>query len=1273
MPKYRSNRKSAEVGSRIDSRLINGLSRRGMHGAAVKVSKSHTFVSAFGRFALANALYRAERYAEAFVEFVRAYREHPDSSEISRRLTTAALKSGDVNLQLRGADALISVGRPAGEELTKLSNGIDDSLGFDAAEKYYWHAFSEWHSRSAHMAIVTGLRREGANQWRVLQVMEAGEELHAGDTSWAVSLSMELARASRFSEAASKYSEVVGGLTADQHYSFGYFFLRSDDPTSARMAFSRAIRCDEELNAVKYGIGIFHEKHKRWELAATAFEESAENTSDDEMRAELYHRAGYCSEAALLLTGARKNYDRALEYAPREKKLWFQSGISAELDGDYLEARKRYQVAWGLSDSADSALSFRLGYVHWKLGETTVALDHFARFVGEGDGIGGFEQSLDRVSVAGEVGETSHDIIELAAPTRRLGASAHISWADTFYEIQSWEVAARHYRLGFLAGGITRKKLRRHVESLVKLGLYETACRMAIEWRASPEASPLKLEAPRQGGIEARNISYEQFRRNLAVQPDILMFEASLGLAVDCHPLAISRYILQKFPGKYIHAWVVDGDTPLPVDLEHSADVIVVQKGSTQETRLFASAGYIINNSTFPTHPVLRDEQRYLNTWHGTPLKTMMKDTPEPLDYANISRNLLQATSLFYPSEYAKDKILGRTDLSTTVQAEVEVIGSPRSDGLVRRRLAAGQMTAPNAEILIAPTWRQDSELASEVEKLVSLSRALQGDGRNVRVRAHHYVEAEILRRGVPLNLVPRSLPTNDLLETVDVIVTDYSSVFFDFAITRRPIVFFVPDWEEYRGSRGLYLDKEDLPGQVCHTVEAVREAVVAGRVHETIDVFLDKFGPLEDGEATKRAVDLLFKGPTSGELARRKPTDNSVLLRGEFLANGISSALIAMANALNARAIRVGVITGTDAARNDPVRQQQLDRLDDSIPVIGRVGAMVNSQLQYHARRIMARAQGDNVPALCSSLVSEAYAIEKRRVLGASIWSSVVEYEGYSEFWADFVLGASGPYTSTSIFMHNDIAAEIEMKFPWMERIAKRYSRFDAAVSVSADLATVNEEKLTSLLNVDNLEIDSAKNIVDLDRIRSRKGNLIDEDIRGWLGESSKIILNVGRLSPEKNHTFLIEVMKRVAKIDPDIRLIICGDGPLRNKLQTSIARNGMAPHIKLAGQRDSIYALMDNADLFVLPSKHEGQPIVLLEAGAIGTPCLASNIPSIKPFGKLGARTCKLDADSWAERIISHFNGADRIPDSTANMGSYIEESIAQFTKVVGLNGVV
>ena len=142
-------------------------------------------------------------------------------------------------------------------------------------------------------------------------------------TTWiGQSLSSELASAGRFAEAASRYKAVTDRLTAEQHYSFGYFFTCAEDFVSARIAFLRAIRLDSEHDAKKFGIGIFHEKHRRWDLAATAYRASAEDTSDDQLQAEFYRRAGYCFEAALELTSARSNYDQALEYAPRNREVW---------------------------------------------------------------------------------------------------------------------------------------------------------------------------------------------------------------------------------------------------------------------------------------------------------------------------------------------------------------------------------------------------------------------------------------------------------------------------------------------------------------------------------------------------------------------------------------------------------------------------------------------------------------------------------------------------------------------------------------------------------------------------------------------------------------------------------------------------------------------------------------------------------------------------------------------------------------------------------------
>lgn len=1247
----------------LAERLINRLSRRESHDLAIGLSKSRFLTRMSGHFPHANALYRAGRYPEAVQAFILALENAPNNPAITGRLVTAAIRSSERADKSRAAEALVGLPTAYPEALTRVATAIATEDGFEEAEKYLWHAYGKWDSAEAHVAITSGLEKSKVNQWRILEVMLDGEAMHRGDSPWILTLAEKLAAAGRFQEAAERYRNCSDELKAPEHYNFGYYAYRSGDGRAAERAYSRAIAGDSELNASRFGLGVFHENARRWGLAARAYRNESTRTSNSDTRRDLFTRAAYCYEAELEYENALEMYKIALELNPRDRNLWMRKAKAFELLGDYTSAYRFYRTALQLTEGHDTELSFRLGYVVWLLGEPGVAIEHFLRFVG-------IDKGLEKYAGT-DISQTSDRsrVLDHGSPGRRLGARAHTDWADTYYGAARYVEAARHYRRAFLSGGISRSVLGRWVESLVSSGDVEEACRVAVEWRANPEATPHLLDRPRRGGIESRNTAYESFRRNLAVREDIIMFESSLGLAVDCHPLAISRFISERYPGKYIHAWVVSSDVPLPADLESNGDIITVEKGSAAESRIFASAGYIVNNSTFPTHPVLRDEQRYLNTWHGTPLKTMMKDTPDVLDYANISRNFLQATALLYPSEYARDKLLGRTGIADMVGADVRVIGSPRNDNLVPRKLSGVEAPSPD-RILLAPTWRRESDLDVEIEKLAALQQRLSGEGRTVLLRTHHYVEEEISKRGLPFDIVPRSVPTNDLLPTVDLLVTDYSSIFFDFAITRRPIVFYVPDWDRYEAERGLYLDRSELPGAVCNSIDEVEEAVSAARIYDGIDDFLETYGKFEDGSATERAVDLLFGCPTFGDIVARPVKTKSVLLRGEFLANGISSALNSMANALDHRGVTVGVLTGTDAVRADPIRQQQLAQLHDSIGVLGRVGTMVNSPLEYHSRRILQRAQGQTVSPRCMANVETAYKAEYRRVLGTSRWSAVVEYEGYSEFWADFVLGATSFGAKTSIFMHNDIAAEIEMKFPWMERIACRYPKFDAAVSVSADLASVNQMKLASLLAVDDMNIKNARNIVDPIAIERGAKTAIDADLATWLGTDPKFVLNIGRLSPEKNHEFLIAVFRRLVAEDPSYRLVICGDGPLRSKLQAVISKHKMDRNIILAGHRDTVHALMGRTGLFVLPSLHEGQPIVLLEAAVLGTPCLGSNIPAIYPFESLGVKMCDLDTKKWADIIGQHFEKRKMISAAETDMSEYINESVAQFSRVVGVS---
>lgn len=147
---------------------------------------------------------------------------------------------------------------------------------------------------------------------------------------------------------------------------------------------------------------------------------------------------------------------------------------------------------------------------------------------------------------------------------------------------------------------------------------------------------------------------------------------------------------------------------------------------------------------------------------------------------------------------------------------------------------------------------------------------------------------------------------------------------------------------------------------------------------------------------------------------------------------------------------------------------------------------------------------------------------------------------------------------------------------------------------------------------------------------------------VRDALGvtDDAFIVGNVGRLSDEKNHAFLLDVFDEVRKAIPNSELWIVGDGPLRDSIKKKIALTSLEGRVRLLGARDDVPDILSAFDVFVFPSKWEGLGISLLEAQAAGLPCVISDVipkeavacPSLVCSNSLDAQV-----PSWASLIIS------------------------------------
>lgn len=368
-----------------------------------------------------------------------------------------------------------------------------------------------------------------------------------------------------------------------------------------------------------------------------------------------------------------------------------------------------------------------------------------------------------------------------------------------------------------------------------------------------------------------------------SVDEHMILFSTFNGKSYSDSPKAMYKYMKNnKQYNGYKFIWAFKEPDKYKY-LEDNNTKIVKQETKEYEKYLL-QAKYWIFNYRAADHQYPRKNQVFIQCWHGTPLKRLGYDLDNPDNVLNTKKEIrykyrIDAKKFEYllsPSRFATEKFISAWNLKEVGKENCIIEeGYPRNDFLINYTKDNIQEIKDKLKInnnkkiiLYAPTWRDNqhqSGIGYTYKTQVDFDMLQRELGQDyiILFRAHYLVANEFNFKQYEGFIcdVSNVDDINELYVISDILITDYSSVFFDYANLKRPIIFYMYDLEKYKDNmRGFYIDLEGLPGNIVKTeedlIKEIKDIESNFEYDDTYIRFNEKYNYLDDGKASKRVVE---------------------------------------------------------------------------------------------------------------------------------------------------------------------------------------------------------------------------------------------------------------------------------------------------------------------------------------------------------------------------------------------------------------------------------
>ena len=618
--------------------------------------------------------------------------------------------------------------------------------------------------------------------------------------------------------------------------------------------------------------------------------------------------------------------------------------------------------------------------------------------------------------------------------------------------------------------------------------------------------------------------------------------------------------------------------------------------------------------------------------------------------------------------------------LENICKAKIMLTGYPRNsaffDEKSKRRIKK-ELEIEDKEIFVyMPTWREVHNIREKernniylINNILKIEECLK-ENQILYVNLHpldkEAINFEIFEK---VRQFPEKYETYQFLNVADCLITDYSSVFFDFAITRKKIILFCYDEDKYLKERGLYFDYNKLPFTKVRNTNELVNALNNPKDYDETE-FINEFCKYDSELVTTKICEKFILKKENDliiEEVQDNKKDNVLIYTGNLDKNGITSSLRNLLNNIDTTQKNYYL---TFSANRVSKNKEQLLSFPDSVKYISTMGK-TNMNIRQKIELILYRK--NLMPQkVINKLVKEVYPYEIKRLYGDIKFHTVIQFGGY-EYKKNLMFSQFN--CNKVIYVHSDMINEIKLKNNqhW-KTLNYAYNNYDKVAVVTNGMKD-STYKISGKL--DNIYI--AENIINYQNVLEKaKANSVEfdentqctvslEELNEVLTNNNKKFITIGRFSPEKGHERLIKAFDKLYQQNKNVNLIIIGGvGKQYESTVELVNQLSSKDNIILIKNMKNPFTVLKKCDYFILTSYYEGFGIALAEADILKKPVVSTDIPGPRDFMKKNKGTLVENTEEGIYKgLIKLLNNEVNIMN--ADYEEYNKNAIKEFYKLL------